>query len=196
MADETSLSLLQRLQHEPGDGSSWQRFMTLYQPWLRGWLMRLTRWPGAKTDIDDVLQDVFDVLLRKLPDFERRRIGAFRAWMKQILVNVLRSYHRDRHPIATGDSAFEKQLDELVDPNSELSQLWEKEYNDHLFQRLVEVARDQFEADTFAMFYELAIRGRTAADVAKQFSKTDNAVLLAKARVLRRLREEAQGLMD
>src|SRR5262245_41914132 len=108
MADETSLSLLERLQHEPGDGSSWERFMALYQPWLRGWLMRLTRWPGDRTDIDDVLQDVFDVLLRKLPDFERRRIGAFRAWMKQILVNVLRSYHRDRHPIATGDSAFEK----------------------------------------------------------------------------------------
>jgi RNA polymerase sigma-70 factor (ECF subfamily) len=38
--------------------------------------------------------------------------------------------------------------------------------------------------------------GRPAADVAAEVGVTPNAALIAKSRVLRRLREEARGLTD
>jgi RNA polymerase sigma-70 factor (ECF subfamily) len=40
------------------------------------------------------------------------------------------------------------------------------------------------------------VAGRPAADVARELGMTAHAVYLAKARVLRRLREEVAGLLD
>src|SRR5215831_187155 len=56
---ETSVSLLQRLRHQPDPGS-WQRLVDLYTPLLRDWLRRAALQPQ---DADDLIQDVFGVLV-------------------------------------------------------------------------------------------------------------------------------------
>ena len=53
-----------------------------------------------------------------------------------------------------------------------------------------------FDAKTWLAFTRFALEGATAADVAQDLSMTVNAVVLAKFRVLRRLREEAGELTD
>ena len=76
----TSLSLLQRLRRaEPGD-ADWKRFDDLYRPLVRSWLCRV---PGLSSEVDDLTQETLIVIFRELPQFERRRDGAFRAWLRQ-----------------------------------------------------------------------------------------------------------------
>jgi hypothetical protein len=61
----TSASLLDRLR-QTADPAAWERFVRLYTPLLCHWARRLGL---ASQDVEDLVQDVFAVLLRKLPEF-------------------------------------------------------------------------------------------------------------------------------
>ena len=65
MVEPTPVSLLDRLCKEP-DEPHWERFVSLFTPILSRWGNRLGV-PAA--DIEDVLQDVYTILFRKLPEF-------------------------------------------------------------------------------------------------------------------------------
>ncbi len=86
---ETSHSLLERL-HDGPDESAWRRMVDLYTPLIRGWL---GRYALNDSDCDDLVQDVLAVVVRRLPDFQRRpQTGAFRRWLRNITVNCLRGF--------------------------------------------------------------------------------------------------------
>ena len=41
----------------------------------------LARSPLQRADHDDLIQEVLQIVVRKLPEFQRRREGSFRAWL-------------------------------------------------------------------------------------------------------------------
>jgi RNA polymerase sigma-70 factor (ECF subfamily) len=193
MAD-TSVSLLERLRLRPDD-ASWGRLVDLYTPlihhWLRGRLV-----PAA--DADDLGQEVLVVLMRELPRFEHSgRPGAFRSWLRTITVHRVRDFWRSRgyRPEATGDSAFLDRLNELEEPGSGLSRLWDEEHDRHVVRRLLELIRSDFQPTTWQAFEGVMLMGEAPAAVAARLGVSVNAVLLAKSRVLARLRREAEGLV-
>src|SRR5262245_15727679 len=125
MAD-TSISLLDHLQQNPND-AAWHRMVELYTPLIHSWLARYSL---LDQDVEDLVQDVLAVVVRKFPDFKREpRTGAFRRWMRNITVNCLREFWRAQRfrPRATGDSGFAQVLEQLEDPESSLSKLWDQE---------------------------------------------------------------------
>jgi RNA polymerase sigma-70 factor (ECF subfamily) len=192
---ETSVSLLERLRRQP-DEASWQRLVDLYTPLLRGWLRRQF---VPHEDVDDLVQDVLAVLVRELPDFHYdRHKGSFRGWLKTVTLNQLRMWWRSRQgrPLGSGDSAMARKLDELADPHSALSRLWEREHDQHVVRRLLELSEGVFEATTWQAFRRVALDGADPAAVAAELGLSLNAVYLAKYRVLRHLRQESQGLTD
>ncbi len=85
----TSLSLLDRLRQAKPDAAEWRRLHDVYLPVIRSWLARV---PGLHDEAQDLSQDVLVVLFRELPSFERQRNGSFRAWLRQITVNRIRSF--------------------------------------------------------------------------------------------------------
>src|SRR5947207_14251980 len=95
----TSFSLLERLKHAQPDSSDWHRLQDIYLPLIRSWLSRV---PGLHDEADDLAQEVLVVLFRELPSFERRRHGAFRAWLRQVIVNRIRAFRkaREKRPLA------------------------------------------------------------------------------------------------
>jgi RNA polymerase sigma-70 factor (ECF subfamily) len=190
---ETSVSLLERLRKEP-DPASWRRLVDLYTPLIRGWLCR----HGLQTaDADDLVQDVLGVVVRELPQFQHdRRPGAFRCWLRTIVVHRLRNFWRSRQArmVAAGD--MDRQLEQLKDPDSASSRIWDEEHDRHVLRRLLELVRAEFSATAWQVFERVGLQGERAADVAGAFDMTVNAVLLVKSRVLRRLRQEARGLID
>jgi RNA polymerase sigma-70 factor (ECF subfamily) len=190
---ETSLTLLERLR-EPSNARAWGRLVDLYTPLLHGWLRRQRVRPE---DADDLVQEVLGVLLRELPRFEHnRRPGAFRCWLRLITANRLRAFWKDRGRQATGGADLGQQLAELTNSDSALSRQWDREHDEHVLRRLLELTEPEFTPTTWQAFRRLALEGRPAADVARELGTTVNAVLLAKSRVLRQLRREAQGLVD
>jgi RNA polymerase sigma factor (sigma-70 family) len=88
----TSVSLLDRLRSARPDDPEWLRLEEIYRPLIRRWLGRV---PGLGDEASDLTQEVFLVMVREIASFERKREGSFRAWVRQVTVNVLRN-HRKR----------------------------------------------------------------------------------------------------
>jgi RNA polymerase sigma-70 factor (ECF subfamily) len=189
---ETPVSLLERLRLRP-DSVSWRRLLELYTPLVQSWLRRQV---VPRDDVEDLVQDILAVLVRELPTFEHNgRHGAFRTWLRAVTVNRLRGYWRARQGRpASGD--FGKVLDQLEDPNSDLSRRWDEEHDRHVARRLTDLIEGDFEPSTWQAFRRLVLGGERAATVAGDLGLSVNAVLLAKSRVLRRLRQEIRGLID
>jgi RNA polymerase sigma factor (sigma-70 family) len=193
MAD-TPISLLERLRLQP-DSASWRRFVDLYAPLIRHWLRPHALQP---TEVDDLVQDVLVVLVRELPQFRHDlRRGAFRRWLRGVVVNRLRVFWRDQRlrpvPQTAGSDDL---LGQLEDPQSSLSRLWDEEHDRHVAQRLLELIAPEFEAATWQAFKLLVLEGRGTAEVAGELGISANAARIAKSRVLQRLRQEIDGLID
>jgi RNA polymerase sigma-70 factor (ECF subfamily) len=191
---DTSVSLLDRLRDSP-DAASWQRLVDLYTPLIQTWLRR----QGLQlADADDLTQDVLAVLVRELPGFYHQRPGAFRSWLRTITVNRMRNFWRARQarPAATGDSDFVRALEQLADPHSELSGLWDREHDQRLVRRAMELIEPEFTPSTWQAFRRLAVDGAAVDAVAAELGLSANAVLIAKSRVFSRLRQEIGGLVD
>jgi RNA polymerase sigma-70 factor, ECF subfamily len=190
----TSASLLERLRRPDPAASDWQRLHGLYAPLIRSWLARV---PGVGDESNDLAQEVLLILVRELPAFQRQRDGSFRAWLRRVTVNRVRTWRkaRQRRPAAGLDPA-DNFLSQLDDPASDLSQQWDQDHDRHVLERLLAVVKPDFESATWEAFQQFALQGHKAADVAVRLGLSENAVILAKARILKRLREEAAGLLD
>jgi RNA polymerase sigma-70 factor (ECF subfamily) len=192
---DTSLSLLDTLQACP-DEAAWQRLVLLYSPLIRAWLRRYST---ADHDVDDLVQEVLAVLVRRLPEFDRQpRPGAFRCWLRTITVNCLRDFWRPKRirPHVTGGSDFQQVLDELTDSESGLSRIWDEEHDRMVTERLLEMIKPRFNDKTWQAFKGVTIQERSPDEVARELGMTVNAVFIAKSRVLSRLRQEVRGLVD
>jgi RNA polymerase sigma-70 factor (ECF subfamily) len=183
---ETSLTLLGRLTAAPGD-ADWRRLLDVYGPLLHGWLSRA----GVPAcDRDDLVQEVLVVVVRRVSGFDRRGPGAFRAWLRGILTNHLRTYFRTRTATASLD------LDQLAREDSVLSRQWDREHNQFLAARAMRAVERDFAPATWSAFLRQVLDGQKPADVAAELGLSLNAVLLAKSRVLKRLRAELRGLVE
>jgi RNA polymerase sigma-70 factor, ECF subfamily len=191
--NSTSVSLLDRLRAAQADDPDWLRLEEIYQPLIRCWLGRV---PGLGDESADLTQEVFLVMVRDIPRFERRREGSFRAWVRQVTVNVLRNYRkRQFRKRAVGMDACDAFLDGLAEPNSELAREWDLDHDGHIFQKLQTIVQPAFSPATWEAFRRFALDGLPAAQVAAERGLTVNAVTLAKSRILKRLREEAGDLL-
>ncbi len=184
----TSASLLERLR-QPGQAEAWARFVDLYTPLLFSWARRLGLQPE---DARDLVQEVFTALVEKLPAFAYDRDKSFRAWLRTVALNKWRDRHRRKAiPIAPGPVP----LAELAGPDDGEA-FWEQEFQQHLIRRALEVMQADFQPNTWKACWEFVVSGRPAAAVAHELGISENAVYLAKSKVLRRLRQELKGLLD
>jgi RNA polymerase sigma-70 factor (ECF subfamily) len=185
----TSATLLQRLR-DPRDGDAWKRLLHLYTPLIRGWLKRHL---PQSADVEDLAQQVFAVVVEKLPAFDHNgRTGAFRAWLRGISVNRLRMFYRSR-PEAGPDQ--EPILEQLEDPHSDLSRRWDREHDAHVVRQMLQLIEPEFKSATWRAFCLLVLDDQEPEAVAAKVGLSVNAVFIAKSRVLRRLREELNGLV-
>jgi RNA polymerase sigma-70 factor (ECF subfamily) len=186
---DTPASLLERLR-QPGQEQAWVRLVELYTPLLYGWARRA----GLQhQDSADLVQDVFAILVRKLPEFSYDQQRSFRAWLRALLLNRWRDIMRRRaaRPAEVGradlDGMTRKASDELFE---------ETEYRRHLVGQALRLIRPEFREPTWKAWTEHGLAGRPAAEVARELGVSLGTVYTAKCRVLARLRRELEGLLD
>jgi RNA polymerase sigma-70 factor (ECF subfamily) len=189
--DSTSATLLERL-NDRNDAAAWERLVDLYTPLIRSWLRR----HGApEGEADDLAQEVLKAVVCHLPAFRHNgRAGAFRSWLRTIAVNQVRQSWRSGRG-RPGSAGLAAALDQLADPASDLSLVWDREHDEHVLRRLLELIEPEFRPATWEAFRRQAVGGEPAEAVAADLGLTVNAVLIAKSRVLSRLRQEAGGLV-
>jgi RNA polymerase sigma-70 factor (ECF subfamily) len=185
----TPVSLLERLR-QPGEQAAWARFVKLYTPLLCHWARRL----GARgQDVADLVQDVFTVLVQTLPSFKHDPQKRFRGWLWTITRNKWREKGRRCriHSQDAGDGA----LADLASPEAD-DGLSDADYRQYLVNRALELMKAEFQPTTWKAFLACIAGDRSAADVGAELGLSIDAVYAAKSRVLRRLRQELDGLMD
>jgi len=184
----TPISLLERLR-QPVDQDAWSRFVDLYTPLIYTWARQV----GLQlSDAADLVQDVFALLVEKMPGFAYDQHGSFRAWLKTVTLNKWRENHRRR--AARHEDASEQLPDQLATRESEA--FWDLEYREHVIAQALKVMQQDFEPKTWKACWELVVEGRPAAPVATELGLRVGTVYAAKCRVLARLREELSGLLD
>lgn len=184
----TSASLLDRLR-SPDNANAWERFVELYTPFLYYWANRV----GLRGELaTDLVQDVFAVLLTKMPQFEYDGTRRFRSWLRTVTLN---KWRETRRRSARQSRAGEKiDLDEL--PAAGEEDLWDVEYRQHVTRRALELIQTDFEPSSWKACWEVIVAGRSASDVAAELGLSVGAVYAAKFRILARLREELADLLD
>jgi RNA polymerase sigma-70 factor (ECF subfamily) len=77
-----------------------------------------------------------------------------------------------------------------------LNRQWDEEHDRYVLRCLLELMELEFEPTTVLAFRRVALEQADSAEVAKELGISVGAVYAAKSRVLGRLRQEAEGLID
>jgi RNA polymerase sigma-70 factor (ECF subfamily) len=184
----TSASLIERLGQPSQSDAAWNRFVQLYTPLFFHWARRLGL---TSADAADLVQDVFTVLVQKIPTWTYDPAKSFRGWMRTVLINKWRETKRRR----TVDAANLVQAADVAEPDPALA-FDEADYHRHLVGRALELMQAEFQPATWQACWQCVVHGRSPGEVAAELGITVNAVYLAKSRVLRRLHQELNGLLD
>lgn len=193
---ETSLSLLDRLRDAPAE-EDWRLLVDIYTPLIRKWLGQFASLPAA--DADDVTQEVLAVLVQKVGGFlHSQRRGAFRHWLRAIAANCLKDHWRRkrRAPVTPEDTQDLAALEQLADPASALSRLWDEEHDRHILRSLLAEIRPDFAPTTWSAFEQLVLQNQSPQQVAANLGISVNSVFIAKSRILAKLRQIGGGLLE
>lgn len=191
---ETRQSLLLRAQ--TGDAEAWKDLTDLYRPLILGWLNR----QGVPAcDLEDLSQEVLLSVVKHLPSFQHSgRRGAFRTWLRTVVCSRTTDYWRaiDTGALARGGSGATAALQQISDPDSALNRQWDEEHDRYVLDCLLDLIEEEFEPLTLKAFRRLALDGVRGAEVAQELGLSVAAAYVAKSRVLQRIREVAEGLID
>lgn len=192
-SESTSLSLIERVRlHDP---VAWRRFSELYGPVVYRWAQRHGLQPQ---DAADVVQDVFASVAQNLGGFRRRNAAdTFRGWLWTVTRNKVLDVYRRRQaePAGAGGSTAHRRLEQLPEL-PEFDDEPADSFAADLSHRALLLIQTEFEATTWQAFWAVAVDGKSPADAAAELGLTVAAVYKAKSRVLLRLRQELDGLLD
>lgn len=138
---------------------------------------------GPGDDLEDLLQEVAVVLVRKLG--ELRDPGAFRGWLRTIALNVLRT--RRRRPAAPVISIDGVARAEVIDP--EIERVERREEQSVVLRALSRLPDDQREALVLK-----SVEGVSQREIARRLGVPETTIESRLARARRRLREELAGM--
>jgi len=193
---ETRNSLILRLPDKQ-DIEAWDRFVEIYQPLI----FRLVRSKGFQdADADDIVQEVMvavsNAINRWEPDPAK---GRFRDWLFRIARNLMINFltRRKHQSFRAGRGMFVELLDvhlEHVTQPTEASREFDLEYRRELFLIGAESVSQTVRPKTWDAFRLTAIEQRSISEVANELHMSEGAVLVARCRVLARLRAVVKGL--
>jgi RNA polymerase sigma-70 factor (ECF subfamily) len=194
--DSLSSSLLDRLREQ--DVEAWKRLTDLYGPLVYSWCRRAGLTPA---DAADVMQEAFIAVSRAIKTFRRDLPGStFHGWIATITRNKIQDHFRRcaTQPLAQGGSEAQQMLDDVaaLDERSVSADAGPSAADRRvLLARATELVRAEFEERTWRAFWLTTVENRLPAHAAEELGISLNAVYKARSRVLRRLREELEGLL-
>jgi RNA polymerase sigma-70 factor (ECF subfamily) len=190
MVERTPVSLLQRLR-DPANRQSWGEFVALYEPLLFSYVRKRGL---ADHDAEDVVQEIFISLLRKLPQFELDRSrGRFRTWLWQVAHNAVVDWVRVRHRARKVEEYRRQARPEGVE---ESSGDWDAMHHQRIAQFVMDKVRSQTVPRTWTCFEEHLLKGRPGAEVGASLGLPANTVYVNAARVLARIREQVAAYRE
>ena len=189
----TSTSLLQQAKNH--DPVAWERLAKLYGPLVYQWARQAGLQPD---DAADVMQSVFASLSKNLVRFQRRTVeDSFRGWLFVLVRNQIRDFFRNKQKQvnAAGGTAALQMIHELAESAASSDSVDGQVEMGQLRRRALQLVQAEFEPRTWIAFWRLVVEGDDAKDIAADMGISAWTVYKAKARILKRLRDEFTDLL-
>ena len=185
---DSTFELLQRARH--GDRDALEQVFARHIPALQRWASgRLPRWARDISDTPDLVQETVLQTFKRIEDFEPRGEGALQAYLRQALINRIRTEFR-----RTGRRPGVKELDsqEEAPGTSPLEAAIGQETVEHY-----ETALSRLKPAERAAIISRVEFGLTYQEIADECGKASmDAARKAVVRALVRLAEEMKRLRD
>ncbi len=190
---DTSLTLLERLQEDPGDPAAWSLFVERYQPRIRVWCLN---WGMQDSDADDVAQEVLAKLFVALRKFRYDPERSFRAWLKTVTQHALSDFLAARRKDPGHNAGPVDTISDSAEAQSDLERQIEDAFDAELLELAMHRVKKRVKSGTWDAFELTAISGLSGADAAKKLQIPVAHVFVAKNRVQKMLQEEARILKN
>ena len=174
-------------------GGDWWAFMAI-------WSSTGVVVPASGERIASIFARMYFVPWRaNIDSFRRDQAGgSFRGWLRTITRNKVVDHVRrqKRQPVAPGGSDARERF--LAIPDGDASSVPEASDQEKaiLVNQTLDLIRPEFEDRTWQAFWRATVEGQPSGVVAEALEMTPGAVRQAKSRVLRRLREELNQLLE
>jgi RNA polymerase sigma factor (sigma-70 family) len=148
-------------------------------------------------DATDLTQVVLHAVSNSIGRFDYEPAqGTFRGWLFGLARNQLSKWRRSqRQPQGTGDTENLQQLAAIPVPDDS-ADWWETEFKRQRFLVAAQRVRPQVNEDSWHAFWQTAVEGRAASDVAEELKIKVGALYTAKSRVLALIKKEIQSLSE
>jgi len=190
---DTSLTLLERLQENPGDPEAWSLFVERYQPRIRLWCLN---WGMQDSDADDVAQEVLAKRFVALRKFRYDPARSFRVWLKTVTQHALSDFLAARRKDPGHDAGPVDTIADSAEAQSDLERQIEDAFDAELLELAMHRVKKRVKPGTWDAFELTAIAGLSGADAAKKLQIPVAHVFVAKNRVQKMLQEEARILKN
>ncbi|MCA9000075.1 MAG: sigma-70 family RNA polymerase sigma factor [Planctomycetaceae bacterium] len=124
MAQSTSVTLLQQL--VANDDAAWRLADRYYRRMVLKWCFADRG--VAYEDAEDVANETMFKAAQKIAEFDRKRTGSFRRWLRTIALNIVRDRKRmvdDRPQRAIGGTDFQMMVQSIEERSAERGDGWE-----------------------------------------------------------------------
>lgn len=187
---QTRVTLLGRLHAAPDDPAIWAEFVDWYGRHIHAWCKA---WGLQESDAQDVTQEVFLTLSRKMHAFCYDRSKSFRAWLKTLTRRAWRVYTARQLRAGVGSGDEEARLTGVA-AREDLTQRLQEAFDQELLIEASNLVRLRVEPRTWEAFDLLAVQGCSGAEVAARLNMKVATVFVARSKVQRMLREELTRL--
>jgi RNA polymerase sigma-70 factor (ECF subfamily) len=179
----------------PDDGAAWSDYVGRYRPLLVAHARRL----GLGNDeAEDAAQDTLAAFARayRSGQYDKEK-GRLRAWLFGIARNTLLAMHRRAgREVQVAESGAGTGFFGRLPDEDRMQQEWDRQWHEAVLRECLAAASREFEPRTMTAFELFVQQDLPAREVAARTGLSENAVFLAKRRVLRRMREMLPAITE
>ena len=190
----TSITLLERARQN--DSDAWAKLVELYAPLI--YMRCRNQWGYSSSDALQIGQDVFLKVSNRLGNFDRKRTGSFRNWLRTIVDNHCKDeLRKSQIAVASGGTNAKQMLEDLVDKTCQQDEP-EPEMSEKtiLMNQAAKMVEAQTSSRDWKIFWRVNVDNSHRKVVAEEFQVSDNVVYLACSRIKKRLKATFQDLLD
>ncbi len=188
---DTRYTLIGKLRN-PQDAEAWAEFATIYQPVI----FRFCRSKGLQhADATDITQEVLTRIAGAIDNFDSDGGKKnFRGWLYRVTRNLVIDFVRKRERNLLVQ--FDPMLEIASKPTNEESVDFQNAFQKHVFLIVSQKVRQQVESKTWRAFWETEIKLVPVEQVARDLSMSAGAVYVARSRVLKRFKNQAERILN